>query len=105
MASATTHAAQTQFGQTSRTDPWWLGPICVLVGLLLFVAYSTWAGLQGQYFEIRTGSANFAGPAVAPYLSPFYSPLLYDSSSPHRWFKSGLSGAPTWWPEGWPFSA
>jgi hypothetical protein len=105
MASATTQKAQEHFGQTSRVDNWWLGPLSVLVGLSTFVVYSTWAGLQGEYFEIRQIPSNFGGPAVRPYLSPFYSPLLYDTHSPHAWFWSPISGKPRWWPEWLPFSA
>ena len=90
------------FGATSRKDPWWLGPMSVLIGLSIFVIYSTWAGLQGNDFEIRQNTSSFAGPAVAPYLSPFYSPLLYDRQSPHAWFHEAKPG---WWPESWPFSA
>jgi hypothetical protein len=89
------------YGKTSRPDPWWLGPTSVLVGLLAFVIYSTWSGLQGKYFEIRQ-SWDFTGPAVAPYLSPFYSPLLYDAHSPHAWIRQAKPG---WWPEAFPFSA
>jgi hypothetical protein len=107
MASVTTQEPQAQFGQTSRTDYWWVGPLAVFVGLSIFLVYSTWAGLQGRFFEIREEPSpdHFGRIATAPYLSPFYSPLLYDASSPHRWFNAALSGAPRWWPEGWPFSA
>jgi hypothetical protein len=104
MASVTTAGPQQQerFGATARQDAWWAGPLAVLLGLLAFVVYSTWAGLQGDYFEIRQNRANFSGPVVAPYLSPFYAPLLYDMVSPHAWFQERQPG---WWPSGVPFSA
>jgi hypothetical protein len=100
MATMTTSPAQKpgSFGETARRDNWWAGPLATLIGLLAFVIYATWSGLQGQYFEIR----NEAGTAVAPYLSPFYSPLLYDSQSPHAWFQEAR---PSWWPNWLPFSA
>jgi hypothetical protein len=102
MATATPVEEKQGYGATSRKDAWWLGPIAVLVGLSLFVIYSTWAGLQGDYFEIRQETWSFTGPAVAPYLSPFYSPLIYDRQSPHAWIHEVKPG---WWPESWPFSA
>jgi hypothetical protein len=104
MASVTEVGPQQRegFGVTERRDAWWAGPLAVLLGLLAFVVYSTWAGLQGRYFEIREDRANFSGRDVAPYLSPFYSPLLYDAQSPHRWFSQPRPG---WWPSGVPFSA
>ena len=64
--SETTSAPPTriQFLETSRRDNWWAGPIATGAGLLLFVAYSTWAALQGDHY------------IAGPYLSPFYSPLI-----------------------------
>jgi hypothetical protein len=102
MATATAETRQEGFGETARKDPWWAGPLAVIVGLGIFIVYSTWAGMEGRYFEIRARTENFTGPEVAPYLSPFYSPLLYDAQSPHRWFHRPK---PSWWPEWFPFSA
>jgi hypothetical protein len=90
------------FGATSRTDAWWAPSAAVLAGLGIFIIYSTWAGMQGRYFEIRPDIARFTGNPVAPYLSPFYSPLLYDEVSPHAW---SHRPHPSWWPEWFPFSA
>jgi hypothetical protein len=91
------------FLQTRRTDSWWANPTAILLGLLAFLIYGTWAAFQGTaYF--------YHGPAGQNYLSPFYSPLFYDTAlivenhatdptkplSRHAWF----SGArPRWWPE------
>jgi hypothetical protein len=79
------------FGATQRRDRWWLSPIAVFIGLMIFIVYSTWAGLQGTYFEIRADTTHFTGHDVAPYLSPFYSPLIYDGQSPHAWIRHA------WW--------
>ena len=38
-----------------------------------FVVYATWAAFQGEHYEF------------GPYLSPFYSPLLFGEGS-HSWF-------------------
>ena len=41
-----------------------------------FVVYATWAAFQGNHYE------------YGPYLSPFYSPLLF-GEGPHSWFGPG----------------
>ncbi len=76
------------FGATQRRDAWWLGPAATAIGLLTFLVYSTLAALQGTRFE------------WGPYLSPFYSPLIFGpSTSEHAWFHlaPGLT-YPTWFP-------
>lgn len=52
------------FFGTERKDNWWIGPFATGVGLLLFIAYSTWAAFQGEHYQWGN------------YLSPFYSPLI-----------------------------
>jgi hypothetical protein len=75
------------FGQTNRSDFWWVSPLLVFLGLGAFVVYSTWAAFQGTHYH------------YGPYLSPFYSPELL-GDSPHSWFGS----KPGWWPAWLPFS-
>jgi hypothetical protein len=96
MASVGSLPKQEGFGTTARIDAWWAGPLATFLGLLAFVIYATVTGLSGKYFEIRK-NADFTGPAVAPYLSPMYSPLLYDAQSHHAWSHADRPG---WWP-GW----
>jgi hypothetical protein len=69
------------FGQTMRSDAWWIQPIFVFLGLSTFIVYSTWAAFQAEHY------------AFGPYLSPFYSPELF-GDSPHSWF----GPKPEWWP-------
>jgi hypothetical protein len=76
------------FGQTTRRDTWWVQSLLTFLGLSAFIVYSTWAALQGNHYEF------------GPYLSPFYSPLLF-GDSPHAW----LGPQPGWWPAALPFSA
>ncbi len=71
-----------------RQDAWWVEPLTVVVVLTGFGIYATWAALQ---------NANYY---AAPYLSPFYSPLLFGDSA-HAWF----GPKPAWWPAALPFSA
>ena len=90
MTTLSTLQQEEHFGATSRRDAWWVGPLLVLLGLSAFLIYGTWAAWQDGYFEIRKDAQNFhriPNPAVAPYLSPFYSPLLYDPQSEHAWFR------------------
>lgn len=74
---------------TARRDRWWVSPVAVLVGLTAFIVYATWAALQGAHYW------------YGPYLSPFYSPVLFtELSAPghapleHAW----LGSWPGWWP-------
>jgi hypothetical protein len=64
------HVGAPGFGRTERRDAWWVEPLVVFFGLLVFVAYSTWAAFAGDNFQ------------YGPYLSPFYSPYI----------------KPSWWP-------
>jgi len=102
------------FGSTQRRDAWWFGPLLTVMGLSAFLIYGTWAAWQGSFYEIRQ---NATGPAtyerfhaagnrpVAPYLSPFFSPLIYDPNgqSPHAWIKHDIR--PSFLPSWAPFSA
>lgn len=75
------------FGETTRSDAWWVQPALVFLGLFAFIVYSTWAAFQGEHY------------AYGPYLSPFYSPELFGESG-HSWF----GPKPQWWPLWLPFS-
>jgi hypothetical protein len=79
--------SQRSFGQTSRRDRWWVQPLLIFCGLSAFIIYATWAAFQGNHFE------------YGPYLSPFYSPVLF-GDSPHSWF----GPQPSWYPSWLPFS-
>jgi hypothetical protein len=91
MSGADLHLPQVRpFGQTKRTDAWWAQPGAILIGLLAFLIYGTWAAFTGQHYY-------FHGDAGQNYLSPFFSPLIFDmkgNQSGHAWF----SGIPAWWP-------
>jgi hypothetical protein len=102
MAQATLSEQQEHFGATARRDAWWAGPLATFLGLLAFIIYGNIVLFQGKYFEVRQDTASFSGPAVAPYLAPFYSPLLYDAQSEHAWFHKAR---PDWWPTWLPFSS
>ena len=75
------------WGQTTRSDAWWLQPLAVFLGLSTFIVYSTWAAFQGEHYH------------SGPYLSPFYSPEIFGESA-HSLF----GPKPGWWPMWLPFS-
>ena len=79
---------QRPFGRTMRRDAWWAQPLLTFIVLGAFVVYATWAAFQGEHYQ------------YGPYLSPFYSPLLF-GDGPHSWF----GPKPGWWPGTLPFSA
>jgi hypothetical protein len=80
-------AAPHGFGRTSRRDSWWVTPLAVFVVFASFLVYGTWAAFQNAHYE------------YGPYLSPFYSPVLWGDSS-HAIF----GPMPAWWPAFLPFS-
>ena len=90
MAQTVIPLQQQGFGETMRRDAWWTQPLVTFVVLAAFVVYATWAAIQGDHYE------------YGPYLSPFYSPLLF-GEGPHSWF--GPWQRPGWWPGVVPFSA
>jgi hypothetical protein len=45
------HVGAPGFGRTERRDAWWVEPLVVFLGLLLFIAYSTWAAFVGDNFR------------------------------------------------------
>jgi hypothetical protein len=69
------------WGETERRDAWWVEAILVVIVFSSFLAYGTWAAMQNAHFE------------YGPYLSPFYSPLLWGTSH-HAWF----GPRPDWFP-------
>jgi hypothetical protein len=79
--------ARRSFGETRRPGAWWLTPVLTFMGLGAFVVYATWAAFQGKHYHF------------GPYLSPFYSPLLFGplgAGEPHALF----GAKPGWYP-GW----
>lgn len=76
------------FGDTSRTDLWWVQPAVTFIVFSGFIVYATWAALQGEHYS------------HGGLLSPFYSPELWGASH-HALFGHG---APRWWPEALPYS-
>ena len=83
MARVDVPLSRLRFGETQRRDAWWVTPLVVFTILSSFLVYATWAALQGAHF--RWG----------PYLSPFYSPLLFSSEFP-AWFGAQPKWMPLW---------
>ncbi len=85
MATAQRTALKRGFGATSRRDAWWKAPVLTFLGLSAFIIYSTWAAFQAEHF------------ASGPYLSPFYSPLIF-SPDPEHVHHSWFGENPSWFP-------
>jgi hypothetical protein len=80
-------------GETLRRDTWWIQPLVVFVILGSFVVYATWAAFQNGYYT------------SGPYLSPFYSPVLWADATDTKGLEHAWIGPkPTWWPGWLPFS-
>lgn len=80
---------QRGFAQTQRRGAWWMIPALVIAGFGAFIVYSTWAAFQNAHYTF------------GPYLSPFYSPILFGGEGEHMgWF----GAKPGWWPGFMPFS-
>ena len=82
-------------GATLRTDSWKNEIVATLIVFTGFIVYTTWAALQGEHYY------------ASPYLSPFYSPVLWvdptaAGAAPmwHVWFGTW----PSWWPSFLPAS-
>lgn len=86
MASNLVHITRRSAGETMRKDLWWVSPLVTFLVFSAFIVYSTWAAFQGEHY------------AFGPYLSPMYSPLIWDAagqaSSGHSW----LGAWPSWLP-------
>ena len=69
-----------------RKDGWWWQSLFTFLGFAAFIVYSTWAAFQGEHY------------AWGPYLSPMYSPLIWEAAgqqlSGHAW----LGSWPSWLP-------
>lgn len=88
MASNLVSIERRKFGQTMRKDNWWVATALTFVGFGAFVVYSTWAAFQGQHYSF------------GPYLSPMYSPLIWEAAgqqlSGHAWLGAWPSWLPAW---------
>lgn len=86
-----------RLGQTMRRDAWWRPALLTVLGLGAFIVYSTWAGMQADHFFATKATRALlgGGESMAHYLSPMYSPVLFDipgKPSGHAWFGE----APGW---------
>jgi hypothetical protein len=99
MDYAATLPKQRRFGETTRSDAWWIQPLLVFLGFSAFIIYSTWAAFEGTatdhcYFWCHQGGAN--------YISPFFSPEIFKGTP---FDPPGLFGAlPAMWPAWLPYS-
>ena len=86
MAANLVHITRRGAGETMRRDFWWVTPLLTFLGFSAFIVYSTWAAFQGEHYS------------YGPYLSPMYSPLIWEAAgqplTEHAW----LGPWPEWMP-------
>src|SRR5438132_3329338 len=87
MATNLVNTTRRGFGETTRKGAWWVPSVLVVLGFSAFIVYSTWAAFQGEHYS------------YGPYLSPMYSPLIWEAAnqplSDHSW----LGTWPAWIPK------
>jgi hypothetical protein len=92
MADVGVPLKQLGFGKTMRRDAWWVTPLVVFLGLGAFVVFATLRVAEGRYYLFDRHGAD--------YLSPFYSPLVFNQPgnpvSHHAWIGEKPSWIP-WW--------
>ena len=108
MASNLVHITRRGFGETARRDFWWVQSLLTFLGFSAFIVYSTWAAFQGAHYSF------------GPYLSPMYSPLIWEAAgqqlSGHAWLgawpgpvinrpSTTCLNGPGWRPEQWVVAA
>jgi hypothetical protein len=91
MAHAPLPLVHRGFGETQRRDAWWVQPLIVLLVFGGFIVYATWAAFQNAHYM------------YGPYLSPFYSPIIF-GDTPESLHHAWLGPKPGWWPGFVPFS-
>ena len=74
------------FGETARRDFWWAQPLITFIVFGSFIVYSTWAAFQGEHYSF------------GPYLSPMYSPLIWEAAGSHCPGIHGWVRGPSWLP-------
>lgn len=104
MSQANMPLKQAAFMETSRRDAWWLQPVIVFVALLAFVVYANVRLFEGGYYFSGASSSGSAANMRTNYLTPLYSPLIFEVADPkhhsthgtnrHSW----MEGRPGWLP-------
>jgi hypothetical protein len=88
MASNLVSIERRPFGRTMRKDGWWVAPLLTFLAFSAFIVYSTWAAFQGEHYSF------------GPYLSPMYSPLIWEAAgqplSGHSWLGTWPAWLPAW---------
>lgn len=96
MSKGVVSLKQRGWGQTFRTDRWWVQPLSVFLVFTAFLIYAHWRILEGQHYFSGHSAAN----AATNYLAPFYSPLLFDvpgqAASGHALLNQKPGWVPSW---------
>jgi hypothetical protein len=64
-----------RFGQTDRTDAWWLIPVLQATGLVLLIGYANYAAILGAaHYRFIEGGRDYLSPFYSPYVKPAWLP-------------------------------
>ncbi len=96
MSDAVVRLKMRGFGETQRRDAWWSQPLVVFLALGAFLVYANLRVFEGTNYYSGHAAAN----AATNYLTPFYSPLMFDTPghtpSGHAWMSTKPAWMPTW---------
>lgn len=67
--------------QVLRKDRWWVQPAFIVIGLVAFTVYATWAAFRNSHYY----AGGLGGTQARDYLSPFYSPCLTGNCRGYVW--------------------
>jgi hypothetical protein len=111
MATTAMGGHERRFLASARTDAWWVGPALTVAILSGFLVYGTWAAFQNAHYWVGGQAEHGFGG----YLSPFYSPQLWNDAesiaeSPgaaplsHAWLGQWPGWLKAVWPPFLPYS-
>lgn len=87
---------QRSFGETTRKDAWWAQPLVVFLGLLSFLVWANFRVLEGNHYYSGHAAANQS----TNYLTPMYSPLVFNvpgkPETHHAWWTKKPDWVPGW---------
>jgi hypothetical protein len=67
-----------RFGETERTDNWWLQPVAQALGLAILIGYANYAAFLGAaHYRFIEGGRDYLSPFFSPYLKPAWLPTWF----------------------------
>jgi hypothetical protein len=80
-----------RFGQTERTDAWWLIPGLQALGLLVLIGYANWAAFLGaEHYHYVSDGRDYLSPFFSPYIRPAWLPSWFSPAIVILWIPLGF---------------